>query len=288
MGCICCFPPRRIQPIISTAFDEKYQIQNIITSQSRFQPFTKIYQCVDKITKQKYALKLLIATNNNIEECATNEMKILQYLDSPYIITAFEMYCSRPKFGIVMELGYYDLFSLINIQKDGHLSELQSLEILLSVCRGLDYLHNRKIIHRDIKAENVVLTERGWKLIDFGLAIMAQHSDRPCGTNRYLAPEVVYVYKNKKSCYGSAVDLWSCGVMFYFMLSGQFPFSENNITRLHDTILCGTFATTDKVWCTICPQTMKIIHGLLTVNVDKRYTAKQTIFAISQINICAE
>ena len=86
----------------------------------------------------------------------------------------------------------------------------------------LAYLHLRKISHRDIKLENIIIDKQGQiKLIDFGFSCNAE---RPlntfCGTISYMSPEIV----SRKDYDGSLSDVWSAGVLLYILLSGRLPF----------------------------------------------------------------
>jgi serine/threonine protein kinase len=103
------------------------------------------------------------------------------------------------------------------------------------------YLHANDIVHRDIKPENLLFDGYGesaqLKLTDFGFATMYDRSNKltaTCGTPEYVAPEIL-----SGRPYGAAVDLWSCGVVFYILLCGFPPFYAQNEKDLFEKICSG-------------------------------------------------
>ena len=106
-------------------------------------------------------------------------------------------------------------------------------EILLA----LEFLHNKHIVYRDLKPENVLLDAEGHiKLTDFGLAkdLEETHGIATtfCGTDEYIAPEVIL-----NNGYNEAVDIWALGVLIYEMLFGNAPWEDNNRKKLFEKIL---------------------------------------------------
>ena len=88
------------------------------------------------------------------------------------------------------------------------------------LCSAIEYMHKKDVIHRDIKAENILLHENMMKVCDFGWAVYAPMlRNTQCGTPLYTPPEIV-----KHQYYDSKVDIWSIGVLTYEMLYGVGPF----------------------------------------------------------------
>ena len=96
--------------------------------------------------------------------------------------------------------------------------------MLFVVAEALQYLHERDIVHRDIKAENILINRhRQVKLIDFGFSLRCRKNatiDTFCGTPTYMAPEIV----SKIDHCPVYTDMWSLGILFYVMLQGNYPF----------------------------------------------------------------
>ena len=98
---------------------------------------------------------------------------------------------------------------------------------IAQIIHGIGYLHSKNIIHRDLKAENLMLDENGYiKIIDFGLAKMLSPNELAstgCGTPEYFAPELM-----SDQGYSRDVDWWAVGILIYEMLCGNTPFVGSN------------------------------------------------------------
>ena len=109
----------------------------------------------------------------------------------------------------------------------------------------MHYCHERGISHRDLKPENILIDETGRiKISDFGLSVFCRKLQEgpnlmhtTCGTLNYIAPEIV-----KNTGYdGQLADIWACGVILYFMLTGRRPFDDDSVHKLLDKIIVGDF-----------------------------------------------
>ena len=115
------------------------------------------------------------------------------------------------------------------IQKTTDLSEVHVCKIMTDILKAIVYCHNQNIVHRDIKAENVLFEGKdissGCKLIDFGISLKFANDSKlkdKTGTILYVAPEVL------RGGYDEKCDIWACGVLLYLILCGYPPFYGNS------------------------------------------------------------
>ncbi|CAH2245360.1 Serine threonine- kinase N2 [Pelobates cultripes] len=144
----------------------------------------------------------------------------------PFLINMFGSFHTQDHAVFVME--YAAGGDLKTHLKQGPFPEPRAVFYSACVVLGLEFLHQQKIVHRDLKLENIVLDEKGFaKITDFGLCKegigYGDTTGSPSGTPHYAAPEVL-----KGAQYTRAVDWWSVGVVIYAMLSGKFPTSQLN------------------------------------------------------------
>ena len=106
---------------------------------------------------------------------------------------------------------------------------------------GIRYCHSNKILHRDIKLDNILLDDNfGVKICDFGVSRFIKQGEvirEQCGTPAYIAPEII----RDQGYEGFYADLWSLGVLLYVMISGTFPFTADNLQDLNNAILSGVY-----------------------------------------------
>lgn len=157
----------------------------------------------------------------------------------PNIIQIYEVFENSKYFFFVMEYASGgDL--LQKMKKEGRLTEKYARSIFIQLLRGLKHTHYHKILHRDIKLDNVLLSEIDGdvkaKICDFGVSRFIKEGDvinEQCGTPAYIAPEII----NKNGYSGFSADIWSLGVLLYAMVLGAMPFKSQNIDGLHKKIL---------------------------------------------------
>lgn len=170
-----------------------------------------------------------------------------------------------------------DLFDLITKKTKGKvLHESLVAQILEDVLRAINHCHENNIVHRDIKAENVMVGEDGnVKLIDFGLSKLNQTKTTKMkdvvGTPYYIAPEVL------KGKYVSKCDLWSIGVLMYILLSGYLPFNGDTADEVYAQILSGKYSLKQKEWAKVSEDGKDLLSHLLVLDYKKRYSAKQAL-----------
>ena len=122
-------------------------------------------------------------------------------------------------------IGKTSLYQYLKSKPKKRISEQETKKIFRRIIMGVQYLHCKKIAHRDIKLDNIMVNENyDVKIIDFGFSLFTQPGKKlnlHCGTPSYMAPELVA----KKDYLGQPVDVWALGVLLYKMLTGYYPFN---------------------------------------------------------------
>lgn len=202
--------------------------------------FATVYRAQHRLTMCIVALKSIAKKKlrNQAEfQLLQREVNLMKGMDHPFIASFFEVLEDEKNFYLVIELVENgNLLDYIN-QNRG-LSEQQARRIFYQLVTVLDYLHNEKrVVHRDLKAENVLL-DRNYniRLVDFGLSKAFTKNDpflqTTCGSPAYVSPEII-----REKPYTAAADIWSSGVLLYAMVVGTLPFNGDNISFMLQQIL---------------------------------------------------
>ncbi|KAF9184447.1 Checkpoint kinase 2 [Haplosporangium sp. Z 767] len=200
--------------------------------------YSQVFKAQDVSSGAIYACKvidLLRRELNHIErESIAFEIDLLKQLHHPNIVQFVDVSQVGYKTYILTE--FIDGMTLYELYNDQHnyLRETEARDIFTKVCGAVYYLHKRSIVHRDIKSDNVMISNdrSEVKLIDFGLARCTENQpllSTICGTHAYMAPETAA--GEEKNGYGKSVDIWALGVMLFrmqvFALAGKYPFDDN-------------------------------------------------------------
>jgi serine/threonine protein kinase len=187
-----------------------------------------------------YALKVLkkdyIIRKNQVEHTKT-ERSVLGYIHHPFIVGLNMAFQTENKLFLVLDYcSGGELF--FHLGKVGRFPEARAKFYTAQIILALEYIHQKDIIYRDLKPENVLLDAFGnVKLTDFGLSKegVSDHSTGAtsfCGTPEYIAPEVLL-----RKGHGRAVDWWSLGALLYEMISGLPPFYSRNREAMFEKIM---------------------------------------------------
>ncbi|GJP76459.1 hypothetical protein CLOP_g6902 [Closterium sp. NIES-67] len=199
--------------------------------------FGKVYKGRRKFTGQMTAMKFILKHGKSERDIKNlrQEIEILRKLKHENIIEMLDAFETPQEFCVVTEFAQGELFEIL--QNDQALPESQVQVIAKQLVRALYYLHSNRIIHRDMKPQNILVGAGGIiKLCDFGFAramscnTMVLTSIK--GTPLYMAPELV-----QEQPYNHTVDLWSLGVILYELYVGQPPFYTNSIYTLINHII---------------------------------------------------
>ncbi|KDR75445.1 hypothetical protein GALMADRAFT_98931 [Galerina marginata CBS 339.88] len=186
------------------------------------------------------ALKIinLDTSDDDVGDIQREVALLAQLRDAPNITKYFGCYLDGPRVWIVMEFAQGgSVLSLMKASKDGCIEEKYVAVIIREVLVGLSYLHKVPVIHRDMKAANVLVTATGKVMIcDFGVsALLATTSSKRntlTGTPYWMAPEVVQTVP----AYDTKADIWSLGIMIYEMIKGTPPHSNLDKFQVMDLI----------------------------------------------------
>ncbi|RXW22535.1 hypothetical protein EST38_g3306 [Candolleomyces aberdarensis] len=157
------------------------------------------------------------------------EIEVLRSLKHPNIVRLYDVIETDKYIGIILEYASGgELFDHILAHR--YLREKDAAKLFSQLISGVWYIHQKKIVHRDLKLENLLLDRhRNVIITDFGFANKFEHRaddlmQTSCGSPCYAAPELVI---SEGLYVGSAVDIWSCGVILYAMLAGYLPFDDD-------------------------------------------------------------
>ncbi|XP_035793786.1 serine/threonine-protein kinase 3-like isoform X1 [Anopheles albimanus] len=232
--------------------------------------YGSVYMALHKESEQVLAIKQ-VPVDTDLQEII-KEISIMQQCDSPYVVKYYGSYFKNTDLWIVMEYcGAGSVSDIMRLRKKT-LSEDEIATILIDTLKGLEYLHLRRKIHRDIKAGNILLNSEGHaKLADFGVAgqltdTMAKRNT-VIGTPFWMAPEVI-----EEIGYDCVADIWSLGITALEMAEGKPPYGDIHPMRaifMIPTKPPPSFRDPD-IWS---PEFIDFVSLCLVKNPEERATA---------------
>ncbi|XP_060117926.1 serine/threonine-protein kinase 36 isoform X2 [Heteronotia binoei] len=212
---------------------EKYHVLEVIGEGS----FGRVYKGRRKYSAQVVALKFIPKVGRSQKELKNlqREIEIMRGLHHPNIVQMLDSFETDKEVVVVTDYAEGELFQIL--EDDGNLPEEQVRDIASQLVSALYYLHSHRILHRDMKPQNILLGKGGViKLCDFGFArAMSIHTmvlTSIKGTPLYMSPELV-----EEKPYDHTADLWSVGCILYELYVGTPPFYTNSIFQLVSLII---------------------------------------------------
>ncbi|XP_067294921.1 serine/threonine-protein kinase 36 [Pseudorasbora parva] len=228
--------------------------------------FGRVYKGRRKFSGQVVALKFIPKVGRSEKDLRSlkREIDIMRGLKHPNIVLLLDSFETEREVVVVTEYAEGELFQIL--EDDGSLPENQVCEIACQLVSALYYLHSHRILHRDMKPQNILLGKGGViKLCDFGFARAMSVSTLVLtsikGTPLYMSPELV-----EEKPYDHSADLWSLGCILYELHTGAPPFYTNSIFQLVQLIVRDPVKWPENM----SQDCLSFLKGLLMKDPEKR------------------
>ena len=242
--------------------------------------FSKVYKVKRKIDNKIYALKKVQMLNLSEKQkiSSLNEVRVLASIKNKYVINYKEAFLDEKDCTLCLVMEYADRGDLENKikeqkQKSEYFREEDIWKIFINIVKGLKSLHDKGIIHRDIKSSNIFLFNDGIaKLGDLNICKIISNENlghTQAGTPAYAAPEV---WMQKP--YGKKSDIWSLGCVLYEMIALKCPFREDNMVKLYNKVLVGEYK---KIPNNFSNDLSWIIEHMINSEIDKRFSCEEIL-----------
>ena len=252
--------------------------------------FGKVELVEHKITGMIRAMKIIPKSDELNDSSVLNELYILKKIDHQNVIKIYEFYSDEKNFYLITE--YCSGGDLYRATKNENLSEIQVANIIYQILLALNNLHKMKIMHRDLKQENILISkkeENGLyrvKLCDFGTSHIFKIGEKEkgiTGSSYYIAPEVL----NKK--YDFKCDLWSVGVVMYVLLTKKIPFKGQSDKDVRKNIKKKSSKYIKKPILIYSQYAQDLLDNLLEKDYSKRINAEKALeFDLFKVHNCKE
>ncbi|MBZ3875091.1 Sperm motility kinase 2B [Sciurus carolinensis] len=248
-----------------TAFQDRYEVLRTIGRGG----FAEVQVARHLLTGAEVAVKVLRKVKQNL--LVLSEPNVMMSLEHPNVIQLFQVIETHEH--IYMAMEYAGGGELLKHIPTGGMQEEEARRIFRQIAGAVGYCHKNGIVHQDLNAQNIMLDAQGnSKLIDFGLSMRVtagQKLRRSWGTLAYLAPEIIL----HREYEGPPADVWSLGVILFYMLTGKCPFRDIFHWELARRIVEGRYHIPDSV----PPLARRLIRRMLSANPMKRPTAEQIL-----------
>ena len=232
---------------------------------------------IHKKTQQQVAVKIInkdsIKTLED-KELVRIEIGIMKLCHHPNVVRLLDHLENEDYIFIVMEYIEGGTLGQYLKKKNFNFSERQASTIMSQIASGVKYLHKYGIVHRDLKPDNIMITQQNdfgvIKIMDFGLSKIVSTQETMVdgyGTLSYVAPEVLL-----RTPYNKEVDIWSMGVILYYMLCGHLPFKGNKEVIIAEKIVNDDLEFNDEEWEVRSKRVKELINSCLKKEPKERIT----------------
>jgi len=235
--------PVPFKSLTSAAFGGRYGIGRYLGRGAS----ATVWEATHEDTKHRVAVKVFDQGSRDRRQ-AHREMRILSRIKHPAVVEAYEVVETMSCAQIVCELIDGESLRAFTQRQEGHRLQDETARCFYQqVVEGIQYCHERLVVHRDLKLENLLLDKRREivKIIDFGFAAQVATKDAKlrafCGTPSYMAPEII----RGEGYSGFATDIWALGVVVFALLVGSLPFVGRTELQLYAKIRRGVFTCPD-------------------------------------------
>ncbi|PNF21273.1 hypothetical protein B7P43_G02143 [Cryptotermes secundus] len=224
-----------------------------------------------RITKTEVAIKIIDKSQLDMVNLQKvyREVDIMKQLDHPHIIKLYQVMETKNMIYIVSEYASQgEIFDYI--ARYGRMTESAARRKFWQILSAVEYCHNHHVVHRDLKAENLLMDgQMNIKIADFGFSNYYTPGEQLatwCGSPPYAAPEV---FEGKKYT-GPEIDVWSLGVVLYVLVCGALPFDGSTLQSLRDRVLSGRF----RIPYFMSSDCESLIRKMLVLDPSKRYSVE--------------
>jgi len=210
---------------------DNYDVESVALGKGGF---AEVRKATVRVTGAKRAVKIISKSDKNNPGLLKAEIEVMKMLDHPNVVTLFEIFEDSDTLSLVLELCSGGELEG-HVEKHGSLKEPEAALATKHVLSAIRYLHGKGIVHRDIKAPNCLLLLPGGlderqavKVSDYGLSCPFKKGvnlTQRCGTPSHMAPEVF------QKSYTESCDIWSVGVMLYWLMSRRLPFGQAGLSE---------------------------------------------------------
>ena len=249
--------------------------QYTLNDQIGFGAFSEVYKATDTLSGERYAVKILpkaALIDAKDQERFQREVNAMAFLKHPNVVSLKDFLWDDDNFYLVMDLC--EGRELLNyLQKNKKCDEPMAALIMKQVLHAVAYCHSFGVAHRDLKPENILFTVFPTvKVSDFGLCGYIRESslmESFCGSACYCAPECL----SKVSYDGRFADVWSLGVILFYMVTGQQPWSISNSSLMIRQIMKASYNLPK----TLSDECRDLIEAMLKVNPQDRITMEEIL-----------